>query len=359
MLFSTNDLDILRLLRWCRCILADDLTRAFSEAEVQNLHTLRLMTLHKPTGAFVLTAKGNRLLDTAFSDLPPAAPPAYRPADTLRRLRLSKILLTAYRAGINVFAGNISQLSQDGSLFLPSISRGRGINPWGSTRVAAIARLGDTFAAIHYVCPEIGRIALHDELTAFHNNTVQLPALNRAMIFSGQSYKEILAELDLQDDQPGGKLHTYGEAYRSLKLPVYLIPCNETGVLQYRILSVPAHRRKLAQAALKGRYEPPPEHWPWCDALFQGQPFLMAADMDLRRIDMAVEETGDPVILAALPEQAEEVLYPRYRDTGKARVFTLTEGALSQVLGTPPLPGPGPQQVFTTKKGDVIHVPLI
>ena len=38
-------------------------------------------------------------------------------------------------------------------------------------------------------------------------------------------------------------------------------------------------------------------------------------------------------MLAALEAQAEAVLYARYRDTGKARVFTLTDAALQEFLG--------------------------
>ena len=52
MIFTTRDLDILRFLRWCRFVLAEDLTSAFYKAEVQNLEILRLIKLyspHKPT----------------------------------------------------------------------------------------------------------------------------------------------------------------------------------------------------------------------------------------------------------------------------------------------------------------------
>ena len=64
-------------------------------------------------------------------------------------------------------------------------------------------------------------------------------------------------------------------------------------------------------------------------------------------------------ILAALEAQAEAVLYARYRDTGKARVFTLTDAALKEFLGAEGT-GRDPSQLpFTTAKGEVIHAPLI
>ncbi len=125
----------------------------------------------------------------------------------------------------------------------------------------------------------------------------------------------------------------------------------------------PGYREELTRIALKSKYTPPPAEFPLCDAMFGGAPFLLAADMDLRRIDAAVESARvknvGPVVLAALEGQAEAVLYARYRDTGKARVFTLTASALSEFLGAEgglydPSHGP-----FMTSKGGVIDAPLI
>ena len=42
MIFTTRDLDILRFLRWCRFVLAEDLTSAFYKAEVQNLSLIHI-----------------------------------------------------------------------------------------------------------------------------------------------------------------------------------------------------------------------------------------------------------------------------------------------------------------------------
>ena len=363
MLFSTIDMDILRLLRWCRYIRANDLARTFSDAEVRNLAALALIKLHKPSGAYVLTVKGNRLLDDAMAGLPPATPPAYKSADTLRRLHLSEILCMAYTAGLQVFTTATVELANDLSLFLPAIARGRGTNPWGSTRVAAIVHLGDLLCAVHYVCPGIGRIALNDELAAFHNNTAHLPEMQRAVVFSGASYTDILAELESTETASDAKLTSYGDAYRLLKLPVFLVPCDAAGTLQLRSLSVPDYRRKLTQAALKARYAPPPKSFPLCDAWFHGVPFLMAADMDLRRIDASIDAARaqgfTQISLAALPSQCEAVLYPRYRDTVKACVFALTNATLTQVLDSSLPPYAPPDLPFYTSEGSVVDVPPI
>ena len=363
MLFSKRDFDILQLLRWCRYIGAPSLVQAFSEEEIHNLQALSLIKFYKPGNAFVLTTKGNRLLDSALHGLPPATPPAYREPDTTRRIRSSEIMLTAYQAGLDVFAKDPSDLAEDQTMFLPSISRGRGTNPWGSTRVAAIAHLGDLLGAFHYVCPEIGRLALNDELAAFYNNTALLSNMQRVIIFSGPNYKAILAELERTDAVCDSKLTSYGDAYRLLKLPVFLIPCNAIGVLQLQVLSIPNYRQQLTHALLRSKYISPPDSFPWCDAFFKDAPFIMAVDMDLRRIEAALvsaEEQGFHQIgIAALLPQAKAILNHLYPDTRRVEFYQLKEDLLLQILDAPFPSVSEPHEAFRTQKGDVVCVPSI
>ena len=359
MIFTTRDLDILRFLRWCRFVLAEDLTDVFSKIEVQNLEILRLIKLYLPAQAYTLTAAGNRLLDAAFPKLPAAVAPAYKAADTLRRIRQAKLMATVYQAAVSVFTTDVSALNER-AMFLPMIARNRGSNPWGSTRVAALLHTGDLMCAIHWVSPGIGCVALTDELTAFQNHTVAIPAKQRVIIFAASGYEEILAELDAGQANQNTRLQTYREVYDCLKLPLFLLPCNDTGCLQLRIMGVPNYRELLARIILKSHYVPPPVNRAMYDAMYQGVPFVMAADMDLRRIDAAVETARSDgisqIALATLPEQVETVLNRRYRETGKARVFTITESALLELLGST-MPYAPPDLPFYTSEGSVLDVP--
>ena len=104
------------------------------------------------------------------------------------------------------------------------------------------------------------------------------------MIFAASSYEETLFELDTGQANQNTRLQSYREVYDCLKLPLFLLPCNETGCLQLRILGVSNYRELLAKIILKSKYVPPPENRPVYDALYQGVPFVMAADMDLRPV---------------------------------------------------------------------------
>lgn len=360
MMLSCRDLDILRLLRWCRMIRSKELCEAFSEDEVMNLSAAQMIRFSDAAKAWLLTPCGNRVLGSAGVVLPPATAPTYREPDIMRRLRLAQIVTTAYAAGVNIFLTKESELQSQPSLFLPFLHRNRGSNPWGSTRVAALLHTGDLMCAIHWVSPNIGCVALTDELTAFQNHTAAIPAKQRAVIFSASSYEEIIAELEAVQENQNMRLQSYREVYDCLKLPLFLLPCNDTGCLQLRIMGVPNYRELLARIILKSHYVPPPAGRPMYDALYQGVPFVMAADMDLRRIDAAVETARSDgisqIVLAALPEQVEAVLNRRYRETGKARVFTITESALRELLGST-APYTPPDLPFYTSEGSVLDVP--
>jgi hypothetical protein len=89
----------------------------------------------------------------------------------------------------------------------------------------------------------------------------------------------------------------------------------------------------------------------------------MAVDMDMRRIDDAIElahDRGYPQIaVAALQKQVEPFLLQYFRDSDLVRLFVLNEQTLTQALGESlSLYVPPPTQ-FLTSKGAVIDAPLI
>lgn len=362
MIFSRRDIDLMLLLRWGRCISLDDGERVFTGVVISNLQTLNLVKLHQRERLLTLTVKGNELLESIFQDLPESKPLAYKPADTQRRLRVSKLILTAYRAGIDPFVLDSRDLAIGPRFFLPTLDRGGGANPWGSSRIAGIIRLGDLLCAAHYVCPGIGKVQLADELHSFANNTAHVKDVRRVVLYCGESYEEILLELRQPRSIDVGKFASYGEAFHSLHLPVFLIPCSDTGARQMQVMEVPDYRRRVTRAALRSWYTPPPATVPAWDAIYDGIPFVMAADMDVRRIDAAIEAAHasgrEQIALAVLEEQVDQPPITEYQRCANVRVFALTRDALGEagVLCSLRLPERG---AFQTQEGDVVDAPLI
>lgn len=364
-LLSIRDADILRLLKICRFIPGSLLTNIFSQREIDNLCSAGLVRLNRDYDAYILTAQGVRFHDNEITtESISASRNSYRENSVFRRLYISKIVLTAYRAGINVFTSDIEDMQISPSLYLPSNYRGRSSNRWANSRISAIASIGDLICSIHHVHRDVGQIILSDEVSVFTRNTARLSHTKPAFILAGDSYAEVLHELEKSSDTSSASnaLTTYGEAYLRLRMPVYLLSCNETGAMQLLIMSQSDYRTRLTRTVLKSQYRPPPEDMPNCDALFEGVPFLLAVDMDLRRIDAAIELARKrgfcTVSLAALSEQVKTVFAARYRDTGKARVFELTQSALDEFLGTKSLYHP-PRKQFHNAKGDVVDAPPV
>lgn len=230
-------------------------------------------------------------------------------------------------------------------------------------RYRHILSLGGIYYAAHYVCPGIGRMAVNDELAAFHNHTNFGKNTQRAFLFAGSSYESVIEELKNQDEKRNEKLIRYGEAYHCLHAPIHLLSCDETGAQQLQIMTVPDYRVKLTRLMLRSAYQPPPEDIAAWDGLYNGHPFVIGADMDLRRIDTAVRTAKQhgclPIALAALEGQGSAVLLQRYADPGCATVYKVTENVLSELLGRAPNLYVPPHTQFLTEKGDVVDAPLI
>lgn len=363
MLFSVRDVDVLRLLCWCQNIRPQDLNSISTKAERENLMALGFIKLHERSGTLTLTGSGRALLELIFNGAIPSLSLSYHGAAIERRIRLSRLMLSAYRAGIDVFASEVNVAREIPSLFLTSITRTRGRNSWGSSRVAAIVSLGGIYYAAHYVCPGIGRMAVNDELAAFHNHTNFGKNTQRAFLFAGSSYESVIEELKTQDEKRNEKLIRYGEAYHCLHAPIHLLSCDETGARQLQIMAVPDYRVKLAKLMLRSAYRPPPEDAPAWDATYQNRPFVIGADMNLRRIDAAIASAKKrgclPISLAALDAQGNAVLLRRYKDTGYAVIYKVTESVLTELFGHPPSLYLPPCTQYLTKKGAVVDAPLI
>lgn len=361
MVMSISDIELMCFLRWCNYIDRVDLLTVFRENTISDLEIRGLIRLKGEYGVYILTGRGHQLLDRHVPDLPPPAKLSYSASDIRRRTRVAKMTMTAYRAGLSVFQSDMRGLNADRTFFLTSCSRKVGYNPWGSARVASVLRLGDALYGMHYVCPGVGKLALRDEMRIFNNNTAQLGVERQGLIFAGESYGEVLSELtDLGKPSKSTSVR-YGEAYGMLSTPIHILSCDAVGAEQLNVLSQPDYRTRLTRAILKSRYTPPLEgHSEW-DAMYEGSPFVLAVDMELKRVKAAIRsarKVGYPSIcIAGLKEQVDTVLTPRYGDDGYARVFTVRDEIL-RALGDVGLYTPARGQ-YITKKGDVIDAPPI
>lgn len=362
MLFSVKEIEALQLLRWCRYVPKEELLKTFSEEEIEPLMKLGFMTLYKKRNGYILTNPGHRFLESFSDDLPEKVRPSYHEEDMQRKGRVAAFAITTYRAGLMTACAK-SELEKTGTCYLTSQSRNTGINPWGNSRIAAIVHLGDILCSVHYIAPGIGKISLVDELNTFNNNTASLRDFRRAVIYTGESYESILEALSERNEEPESRRTTYADAFGKFSMPVFIVPCDTVGAMQLSMMRMPDYRQRMVKIAFgdTGIVSPPPADHPEWDAMYQGRPLVMAADMDFLRIDAAVgSAAASPYKKAYLLclEGQKEPLRKKYKAKGMAEsiIYILWEKPELKrevFLYTPP------DRQFETAKGEVIHVPPI
>ena len=359
MFFSTDEIEALLLFRWCHFISTKDYHRVISREVIQSLLYYHIISENEEYKAYKLSQPGIDLINERLSYRPPYKRPTYKVPYVSRRLLVSNFVLTAYNAGLIVFNTEESSLQKNASLYLAAQSRGTGYNPWGSSRIAALVRLGNIVCGVHGIYRDVGTLALNDEMKALTNCASRFSGVTPAVILTGKSYDVILAEITAPAKGKKTKKETYADLFGQSPYPVFLIPCNAVGSQQLIMMTKPDYRKRMTKIALGDAIAPPPHYHPEWDGLLDGVPVVMAADMDLRRIDAAAESAKAgghaPIILICLKGQ-QSLLRERYKATGLAqKVFTFRadnpEYREAIKLYTPS------GDLYTTAKGEWIHVP--
>ena len=361
MVFCTNEIEALLLLRWCHFIPVKDLRAVFSKTTVETLQSVGCITVNEKYKAYILTNQGNRFLSQYFDHIPPLTRRTYRESNVAHRIVSSRFTLCAYRAGMSVFTAEQSEIETEAAFYLTALSRTASNNPWGSSRVVALVHLGDMICGVYPIGSNNTKVSLNDELTAFNNNTARFRCKKRGIIFTGKSYEAIHSALSVSDTPVKAKYVSYGDFYARTSLPTFLIPWNDSGAMQLHMMLHPDFRVRMTMAALGSHWiAPPKEHSEW-DAIYEDMPQILAADMNLKRIDAAILSAQAcgcaPVCLSALSGQAD-FLRKRYKPEGlvkKVVTFSSGKDAVREelTLHTPS------DRLFVTKKGAVIHAPPI
>lgn len=115
MLFSVRDVDVLRLLCWCQNIRPQDLNSISTKVERENLMALGFIKLHERSGTLTLTGSGRAFLELIFNGAIPSLSLSYHGAAIERRIRLSRLMLSAYQAGM--FYEREKTLTHDACVF--------------------------------------------------------------------------------------------------------------------------------------------------------------------------------------------------------------------------------------------------
>lgn len=302
MLFSTSDIELLRLTAWCKNLPVDMHRRfgakMFRPQESGLLEHLGLIASTGNGACIRMRPKGWRLLHHMGFNYHQDA--GYR-TDYERRLEVARILLTFYRAGWHVYADDWRELEAP-QVFLqaPAVRRNTSVagDLLGGTAFHGLTCIQDHLCACYYLTDTEYRLHHRNErqmLDKAAARTRRQPAL----VFAGSSYYQISRMLrktmgSLEDDL--GK-STYSSIYQDTPYPVYLLECSDAGALQLLIMSREEYRKQLYRVITSDPEPTPPPDVPDADGegVPQGEnasrPWVLGVDMDIKRLDRALRQT--------------------------------------------------------------------
>lgn len=365
MILNVNEVELLKLLCWCKNAPAP------SEWSIGIFNTQNISALEH-FGLVFMSRNGKNirprlpaycLLEKIGYSFKSDAAPQTRQRILDRRNIASKILLTFYSAGADVFKDTIDEIFRK-TVYVPSFaarSASTG-NPFGSTKFYGIYQTTGTLYLVFYA--DDAGVYFQKELTLFHSYIDRSHIQNTGLIFMGGSVPEIgdtVFHEPRSAEQPKKKYNTdsFGRVFSITSLPVHFVPVGQCGVRMLHYMAMEHYRERLAKMILRKSYRPPYDALPDTDAIHYQPPYLPAAaalDMDVKRIDRAVSAAkgqGYPkIVLYALPEQVS-FLRGRYR--GAADVIAVDAERLDrEINGTKS--GQDHAQPYVTKEGRCIDV---
>ena len=185
----------------------------------------------------------------------------------------------------------------------------------------------------------------------------------QALLLAGESYRSIYEMLSNQtpSGRNGKKGFTdYSQAYPRLGIPVSLVSCDDTGAMQLAIMRQMDYRTRIAQAAFGARWKPEDDRLPEADGHVDGNPLVIAVDMDLRRLERvcrdACQQGRREILVAALEGQMSGLLLDQFPRRAPVRALRINTQVLAAAFGENFSAGdPWPNEPLRWK-GGLIHV---
>jgi hypothetical protein len=339
MLLDGGDAEILRLAgryRWLPCAGLGKYGFCGLETEIEKLARLRLLTKARSGEYLRLTAEGYALLEQAGYSYKPGGKRAWAGSPALRRrLQTAEVMLTCLRAGIDTLQEDVKALREQ-PVFYPAFD----LRPAMMNCASCIGfgHWGGAAYMIQYIAPDSPGMYRVNEFSVFHNLASVFGGRRdtpMALLIFGESYAA--AYKQLTGTAPSARHGVKGfadfrDVYDKTDMPVHIAACGEAGARQLAVMRQPDYRARIARAAYGQRWQTRDAQIFEADGCVDGSPLVIAADMDLRRLDTVVaaaKALGRPLVrAAAFDVQLREVLHPLYGNDGMVSLLKIEDAVL-------------------------------
>ena len=243
--------------------------------------------------------------------------------------------------------------------FLPSFAlrRKAGANVLGGTRMAGFLYTENTAFVPYYVTPESEGLYAGVEQRTFRSESLLCGRTPFVLYTGAGSLEQVLETVTApRSRKEKSTTDAYPDALDKFGCPAGILPLNEDGLRQLRIMTVPGYRLKLLHGLLGKDFLPPEGQQSDGHSKSSGEDFLIGIDCHIKRFESISESregTTAHIILSSTPTAAVQVVLK-----GRSAVLhPITIELAEQILGLPSLLPEPDQSPFQTGKGRVLYAP--
>lgn len=371
MLYDRRDFGLLRLAgayQWLPLAplrALSPLKQLYREAEL--LASLGLLAFSRNSEYLMPSPEGYQFLSAHDLHYQPPSKRPYTKSPTLRRrLEIGSILFTCLSAGIEPALDKVERLKRQ-PVFLPAFALRTGDgNLMNAAGCAGFGHWGDTAYMVQYVSENNAGFFMNNELAHLHNlASVFSERLDtpQALLLTGESYRAVYSVLSRKTPtQRNGKkgFVDYSQAYPRLGIPAHLLACDDTGALQLAVMRQTDYHNRIARAAFGARWTPEDSRLPEADGQVDGNPLVIAVDMDLRRLNRvcrdARQQGRKEILVAALEGQMSGLLLEFFPKDAPIRPLRINSKVLDLAFGGECVLGDPWPDAPLNWKGGLVHV---
>ena len=355
MQFSRAEIEVLCLCAWCKDIPVNR-CRNIPVEILDSLLQYKLIRLSRNRLGYRCTPEGIALLQGAEMNY--EIDKSYRTnADTLlRRFQVAEIMTFLWRYGVDVFAEKPQAESQS-NIFLPAFAlrRSRNANFFGNAKLTGFYYTQDYVFIPYFITKDNCGVYPELEQRNFRADMF-LQGRKPHILYTGEGNLEKLIDTISYKKEHSKKLTStyYKDAMGLFNCPVAIVPMDEEGMRQLRILSVPNYRQRLMKNLLGENYLPPTS--PMFDGRTKSENHIIGFDCNILRFENAVR-TKKPTSIFVLPFQSKFV--EKMVEGSNATSYVIDYDEIEKYFGLPPELPTIDCTPFQTGKGNYVDVPLL
>ena len=354
LIFTNAEIDVLRLTAWCKDLPAGS-TEIFPPETVRLLCAMGLLRQSRCGLSYRTTPSGYEVLQKGGFDYTPDKQYRGKGAILVRRLETAEITGFFWRCGANVFL-DAPDTEKNGLSFLPSFALRRKsyANVLGGTRLTGFLYTEKAAFVPYFVTPESEGIYANAEQRIFRAESLMC-GRSPVVLYTGAGTLEQLIRTIMAERCRKEKSTTdsYFAALDKFDCPAALVPMDESGMRQLRILGTPGYKEKLLRNILGKDLLPPALTQSDGRSRKANDHFLIGIDCNIARFRKAITQTDTKLHILVLSSQAS--VLQAYLAGQNAVLHPIKEEIAEDILGIPHALPALNTSPFLTGKGEYLY----